>query len=113
MSGMRGEVEVVLDGTTYRLVMDFNALAEFEEIEGVNAFEFFEKFENANFKPSFGTLRRLVHVTLRRNHPDASLETAGDIFAADRGALERLIRATFPDAAKAGTSGNAKGGRGK
>lgn len=112
MSGMRGEVEVVLDGTTYRLVMDFNALAAFEEAAGLNVFDFFDGLVRDGGAPPARMMRMLLHATLSRHHPDASMELAGDILSEDPGVFTRLVAVAFPQA-EAPTSGNAKGGRGK
>jgi hypothetical protein len=57
-------------------------------------------------------LRTICHAMLRRHHPDATPEIAGDILSEDTAAVLAIINAAMPDntGAKPG-NGAAKAGR--
>jgi hypothetical protein len=50
-------------------------------------------------------IRKVCHAMLKRHHPEASLDVAGDILAEDMEALMAVIAAAMPPTAK-GQPGN-------
>lgn len=101
----KGEVSATIDGKTWTLVCDFNAMAEFEEATGKDAMTSFEQAETN--KVSIKDLRHMVHAFLKAHHPDATLQDAGDIMSEDVGIVAALIAAASPTASEAGGLGNA------
>lgn len=95
----RGEAEAVLDGRSFRLVLDFNAMCELEDMTGRTAPEIMAEFDAG--KVSFKSLRAVCLAALRRHHPEATPQDAGDLLSADMDLPARLIAATMPEAAGA------------
>ena len=94
-----GEASTDLDGATYTLRMDFNAMCEFEDATGKDAMETLATFEGG--KVSALDLRALIWAMLKRHHPDVSAQVAGDILSADSGVLQRVLVAAMPTAEEA------------
>lgn len=92
-----GEISATLDGQSYTLRMDFNALCAFEEETGQTAMGALRAFEDGDI--SFGAMRSLTRVCLTRHHPDTSPDLAGDLLSEDPDLLSRLVAAAFPEAA--------------
>lgn len=105
----KGKVTTSVEGQEYTLVLDFNAMAEFEDRHGKNALDVLQAMEQG--KGSAKDMRALVHVCLLTHQPDATLEEAGDILSEDPGVIARLVAAAMPDAAKASAAGNVKARR--
>lgn len=108
----RGEIDFVFEGTKYRLRLDMNVMASFEALTGKNALDLFEQVEegaeDARTLPTISEMRAMLFCALERDHPDATLELAGDMMSEDQQLLFRLIDAAAPDVPKA-RAGNAKG----
>lgn len=102
-----GEVTTEVEGVTYTLRMDINAMCEFEEATGVEALVAFADAEGG--KATIPMLRHMVHASLKRYHSDAGIEVAGDIISEDPGAIQRLMAAVAP-AEEASTPGKRKAG---
>ena len=106
MTSIRGEVVAKHGDAEYRLVLDFNALAVFETVEGVNALEFLQQ-QDGSRPMNAGAMISLIYAALRRHHPEAGRDVAGDLLSDDLEILSRLVAAAMPQAT--GTqSGNAK-----
>ena len=103
-NGFKGEASITIDGKTWTLVCDFNAMAEFEEATGKDAMDAFEKAEEGGV--SIVDLRHMVHSFLKAKHPDATLQDAGDIMSEDVGIVQRTIEDANPTLAEAGDLGN-------
>ena len=92
---IKGEVALTHDGKSYTMVMDFNALAEFEEASGVeNAIVFLENLTTMNARH----MRSLFWAGLRQRHPDMTTELAGQILSSNMDKLGDAVGAAFPDA---------------
>lgn len=102
----RGEIGVDVDGKHLVLKMDFNTMAEFEEVTGQKAMDFLEEAEKG--RASIRDLRTFVHCTLLAKQPDATIELAGDVMSVDSEVLARLIAVSAPDAQEAQAAGNAR-----
>jgi hypothetical protein len=97
-----GEAEARVDGKTYTLRLDFNAMCAFEEATGEDAMQMLESMERGKKMaggPGRGSatiLRKLVWCMLQRHHPETAEEVAGDILSADLDALKRTLLAAQP-----------------
>lgn len=91
----KGEITVAHGGETYTLRCDFNAMCDFEEATGQDALAAFQAMEQGG--GSIRLLRAMLHACLRRNHPEATVELAGDILSEDVEVVVRLIQASAPD----------------
>lgn len=89
----RGEVKA---STGHVLVLDYNALAEFEDVVGRPAFEVIGGFEKGSARVA--DLRALVYACLRRNHAETTLADAGDILSEDPTVWTRVLVAASPPA---------------
>lgn len=98
---IKGEVALSHDGATFTLVLDFNALAEFEAATGQNAIKVL-----GGGDLTITQLRALMHAGLRRHHPEMTLEGAGEILQANMDKLGSALASAFPDA---GGNGQAAG----
>lgn len=99
-NGFLGEATTVLDGKTYTLRWDMNAIAEFETETGADVMGFLADLD-AN-KVSFANLRVLARAMLLRHHPEATLQLAGDILSVDPAVVTRVMALASPKAADAG-----------
>lgn len=70
----RGTVTVEVDGTTYTLVLDVNAIVELEDLFGVE----FEQVIARVGKNSVKHIRGLVWAALQRHHAGMTVQQAGD-----------------------------------
>ena len=68
-NAVKGEVAFDLDGKTYTLVLDFNALCEVEDVLGAG--------EMKLAKPS--AIRAIFWAALRRHHPAMTQRDAGNL----------------------------------
>lgn len=98
---IKGEVALSHDGDDYTLVLDFNALADFEDATGQNAVKLLSGGEL-----SIGQMRALIHAGLKQHHPKVTLADAGHILQSNMGALGEALAAAFPSA-----EGNAAGAK--
>lgn len=101
----KGEGEVKVDGKIWRLRFDFNVLADLET-SGRRAGDVLAEIDGV--MPSIGTLRMVCHLMLRRHHPDATLEDAGDILSEDAGAVMAVIRAANPEVSEGNAGAKAE-----
>lgn len=89
----RGEFELEYQGATYRGVLDFNALAEFEDETGQNALQVLA--DQGNMKITH--LRALMWAGLRQFNPDVTLQQAGRIVSENPDKLAEALASAFPD----------------
>lgn len=87
-----------------KLVMDFNALCEFEALSGKKAMSLFAEMDTDN--ASFSDIRMLISACAKRHNPEHTIEDAGDLFADYPECLEELIKASIPDVPESGDTGN-------
>lgn len=93
-----GEVSAQsVDGRDWTLRMDMNAMCEFEEATGTPAIEAFQQAEQGG--ASIPMMRHVVFAAIKRHHPDATIEDAGDILSEDPQIVQRLMSAAAPDSA--------------
>lgn len=85
-----------VDGRDWMLRMDMNAMCEFEDVTGQSAIEAFQKAEQG--KASISMMRQVVFAAMRRHHPEATIQDAGDILSADPQVVQALMDAARPDA---------------
>ena len=97
---IKGEVALKYEGKSYTLLLDFNALAEFEDAAAVpNALETLNQGMGAKLT------RILFWCGLKGNHPDITLEEAGRILTDNADKLAEALSASFPGS-KDGGEGN-------
>lgn len=106
-NGFKGEIGLTYDGESYTMVLDFNALCDFEGETGKNALKALDGMESGDVSAS--DLRALMWAGLRQRHPDMTLPLAGSILSENADAIQRAAAAARPDAVKAETKpGNRK-----
>ena len=66
-------VPLVINGTTYHLCFDFNAVATVEAETGINLFT----ADQTKFSPV--TFRAMFYASLVKGHPDLTLEQVGSL----------------------------------
>ena len=110
MARLLGEGEVKAGGETWRLRFDMNVLADLEEQTGLNPVQIMTALQGDG--GSVKLLRTVCHAMLKRHHPDATIEVAGDILSEAMDQLMAIIGAAMP-ADGQGEPGNAgaKAGR--
>lgn len=102
-AALKGEVTLIdRDGASYKMRLDFNALAEFEAETGLNALKALQ--DPADL--SITNVRALFWCGLRQCHPDITLETAGRMASFD--SLNAAMTVSAPDASEGGAPGNAR-----
>jgi hypothetical protein len=69
---IKGEVAFEVEGRAYKLVLDFNALCEVEDVLG--------KGEMDLARPK--AIRAIFWASLLRHHPDVTVQEAGDLIGA-------------------------------
>lgn len=102
----KGEATVKLDGKTYTLRCDFNAMAAFEEETGKASMEVFEEFESG--KISVKDMLAMMLAFMLHHHPDSTSSDAGDLLSEDIDALKRVVQAASPTAKEVGGAGKRK-----
>lgn len=100
-----GEIGARVGARDFTLRMDMNAMCEFEDATGQSAIDAFQQAEKG--KGGIKMLRHIVFAALKRHHPDASLQDAGDILSEDPHVVLALMAATAPEG-KAGGKPKAK-----
>ena len=93
--GFKGEVSIDHDGASYTMVLDFNALCDFEGETGKNALTALEGMENG--MASASDMRALMWAGLRQKHPDMTLQLAGTILGENADAIRRAADAARPE----------------
>lgn len=91
---IKGETALSYDGAEYSLVLDFNALAEFEDAIGAKAMPILQDPSGMSIKQ----MRALFWAGLKQRHPEITLEDAGRILSANFDKLGEALSASFPDA---------------
>ena len=106
-NAMRGQFVLEHEGTVYRGVLDFNALAEFEGETGENALTVLQD------KAGLGVrhLRALMWCGLRQFHPNLTIQDAGRIVSENQHKLAEALVSAFPDAAEDEVPDNRAGKR--
>lgn len=102
---IKGETALSYDGADYSLVLDFNALAEFEDFleklypvaDGEEPVSAMQKLQNPSGM-SIREMRGLFWAGLKQRHPEITLEDAGRILSANFDKLGEALAASFPDA---------------
>lgn len=94
-NGFKGEVALTHDGQPYTMVLDFNALCDFEGETGKNALTALEGMESGDVSAS--DLRALMWAGLRQRHPEMTLQLAGSILSENTDAIQRASAAARPD----------------
>lgn len=102
----KGEISLTHEGQSYTMVLDFNALCDFEEVSGRNALTDPEALNVETM--SAVELRQLMWAGLRQRHPEMTLQLAGAILSSDTDALKRASAAALPDDEPGAAPGNAK-----
>lgn len=100
---VKGEIALDHEGVSYKMRLDFNALAEFEGQTGERALEVLQQPD----KMSITQIRALFWAGLAQCHPEMTLQQAGRILTSNQNRLGEALAATFPDAA----AGNAGAGK--
>lgn len=105
---IKGEIALQHEGRDYVMVLDFNALADFEEEAGIeNALDELADKRGLNARKT----RALFWCGLKQRHPEMTRAQAGSILSANLDKLGEALSAAFPDPAEgeAPVEGKAKG----
>jgi hypothetical protein len=101
---LRASERVEIDGETYTLVFDINAMADLESVHGGNAFDHIDGLIRGDV--TAGLLRALMWAQLQEKHKDLSLRDAGVLVSkTPEAALSAVIAAVqkaMPTAEEAG-----------
>jgi hypothetical protein len=103
MARMLGEGSVKAAGQVYTLRFDMNVLADLEEETGLKPVKLMTSLQDEG--GSVMLIRKVCHAMLKRHHPLATIDVAGDILAEDMEGLMAVITAAMPPQAK-GQPGN-------
>ena len=98
MAKFLGSTTREIDGETWRLVLDFNAICHFEEAVGGNFFERAEDWQTGSGVPRARELRALIHAALQAHHPQATLQEAGRILSQGMEIFEALMASAMTEA---------------
>lgn len=94
------------------MVLDFNALCEYEGATGDSWNSFFDRLDNGTIRAT--ELRAMVWAGLMANHPDITLSQAGAVLSSNSDAVIRAAAAALPAEEGAPPSKGARGnGRAK
>lgn len=103
----RGEVSLPYEGKDYTMVMDFNALCDFEDKAGKPVGDVLEALQTGKIVAR--DMRALIWAGLKQRHPDMTLELAGQILSSNPAILDEGLVTAFPaPEAKAGNGKRAK-----
>ena len=100
-----GEGEATAGGEVFRLRFDMNVLADLKDRTGLNPVQIMTGLQGEGGDVSL--LRVVCHAMLKRHHPTAAIEVAGDILSEDMDSLMAIISAALP-AQDQGGPGNAE-----
>lgn len=89
-----GEATTTVDGKTYTLRCDFNAMCAFEDETGKDALETFEKFETG--KVGVMDMRTIMWSFMQHHHPEVTMQEAGHVLSCDTDVLMKVIQAASP-----------------
>ena len=103
-----GEASTTVDGKSWTLRLDFNAMAEIEDKLGRSALDVLQEIE-AGKSVLVTTLRAVVWSMLIEHHPEATARDAGNVLSADTDIMLRVLRAAMPEAER----GNGKAAKAK
>ena len=103
-----GEASTTIDGQTWTLRLDFNAMAEIEDKLGRSALDVLQEIEGGK-SVKVKNLRAVTWAMLLEHHPDATERDAGMVLSHDTDVLTRVIAAAMPEA----DEGNGQAARGK
>lgn len=93
---LKGEVTAEAMGASYRLVLDFNALCEFEDATGLDPGDTIDALaKGEKVKAKLTTIRQLIRAALLRHHPETTVRDAGDLITADPSVLRRCLQAAM------------------
>lgn len=109
----KGEVQVVVDGVTYTLRMDMNAMCAFEELTGKKAIPTLEAMEVEGGMGSVSDMRAFMWAMLQEDHPEVTLKDAGRIMSENVDALGEAIAAAAPEAEPTDAAGKKPVGNSK
>lgn len=99
---MVGEGTAQADGKTWTLRFDMNTLGNLEREMHKPAMAILAEMDNGN--APIDTRRMICHAMLRKYHPDAPIEVAGEILSEDPDAFFAVLKAALP-----GQEGNTPG----
>lgn len=90
-----GVVEFEADGNTYQLIVDMNALADFEDATGLNAMSI---LEGDIGELSAAHIRALFWAMLVQHHTDMTIRDAGRLVLRGMAAMNAAVAAAMPQA---------------
>jgi hypothetical protein len=94
-----GAISIAVDGKSWTMLCDFNALCDFAVATGEDALAFIQSLEGSKSEPDILKVRQLIHCMLLQTHDDATLKDAGRVLTVAPLAMMDAIVAGTPDAA--------------
>ena len=92
------EREITIEGTTYKLRLDLNAQCLFEEKSDKN---FYQVMNDPEYQATATEDRLLFWCMLQKNHPEITIEEAGELMTATSsviGIMGQAMRDSQPEA---------------
>ncbi|WP_273689019.1 GTA-gp10 family protein [Ketogulonicigenium vulgare] len=86
----KGEVTAKYEGQSYKLVLNFNALCDFEDATGLNGLTLVDQIEAGN-PIDARDMRHLIWAALRQHHPEATVELAGLLYTHNQKEIGQLL----------------------
>lgn len=99
-----GAIKVEVDGKSWTLLCDFNALCDFTDATGEDALGFIASMEDGR-DPDVRKVRHMIHCMLIQTHADATLKDAGRILSVAPAAMMQAIDAATPEVDEDDASG--------
>lgn len=89
-----GKKRFKLGGKDYQLVLDINAMADFEGATGRDAIDALDDLQNGRMRVA--DMRAMFWALFQAHHPEISLRDAGTLLAENPKALGETVRAAMP-----------------
>lgn len=91
---LNGSTKAEIDGQTYTLRLDINAMADFEGATGKPAFDALEDLEAG--RATVTDMRAMFWALCQAHHPDVDLRKAGVLLSQAPQAMGKAIAAAMP-----------------
>lgn len=103
---IKGHISIKHEGREYIVMHDMNIIAEIEEHANTSWNLIMGRFENGIQR--IADMRRVLYFGLLPNHPEVTLQDAGEMLLSEEDIIGRLFEAAYPQPEKSeGEPGNA------
>ncbi len=105
MARLLGEGEVKVGDKVWRLRFDMNVLADLEESTGKSAMAVLAELDSGD--RMMASRRTVCLAMLKRYHPEATAQDAGDILSEDPAAFMAILQSVMPQGGAVAGNGGA------